>query len=409
MMKYIKRIINITFIVCMILTMCTTNYKVKAKSINDMQKELDAKRSEYNKNQAKQNELNKNIDYSKSEITTSQNQIAQAEKDIKATGEKIQKLDKDIEQKGEEINELMKLLQLSDGDIAYLEYVFGSADMTDFIHRASMVEEITAYNDEQIKEMNNMVEESKKLQKELKQKQENLQKKIAQLNSNISQYNASLSSLDEIQVDVKKEMDQLQNTINYYKKICPNKNQDVNTCLKGQLPYDTSFWRPTDYGYISSEYSTRAAPCRGCSTVHLGLDIGGRNVRELNVYASAAGKVVGIENSNSNSCGGNYILIQHNVKGSSYTTMYMHLKRVLVSVGQQVTKDTVIAIMGGNPYGSPGYTPWDHCTTGQHLDFRIASGLRSSSSAVNNYSFNPRNLVNFPTGGRVFSDRTTAY
>lgn len=408
-MKSIKNIINIAFAICMLLTFCTPNYKVKAKSIAQMQKELDQKRAEYNKNQAQKDKLNKNINYSKTEIVNSQNAIATAEKEIQETGTKIQKLDKNIEDKGEEINELMRMLQLSDGDIAYLEYIFGSSDMTDFIHRSSIVEEITDYNDKQIKEMNRMVEESKKLQKELKIKQENLQKKINELNSNIKQYNASLSSLDEIQVDVKKEMDQLQNTINYYKKICSNVNQDVNTCLKGQLPYDTSFWRPVDFGYVSSEYSTRAAPCAGCSTVHLALDIGGMNIRELNVYASASGKVVGIENSNSNSCGGNYIIIQHNIKGKNYTTLYMHLKSVLVRVGQTVTKDTVIGIMGGNRYGSPGYTPWDRCSTGQHLHFGVSTGLKSSISGAKGSSLNPRNIVNFPSGTKRFTDRTTAY
>ena len=408
-MKYIKKIINIVFALCIMLPFFIPNYRVKAKTIAEMQKELDQKRAQYNSNAAKQSELNKNIDYSKSEITTSQNAIAQAEKDIQETGDKIQKLNSEIENKSSEINELMKLLQLADGDIAYLEYIFGSADMTDFIHRTSMIEEITEYNDQQMKEMNKMAEESKKLQKELEQKQENLRKRIEQLNSNISQYNASLASLDEIQVDVKKELDQLQNTINYYKKICSNVNQDVNTCLKGSLPYDTSFWRPTDYGYVSSEYSTRTAPCAGCSTVHLALDLGGKNIRELNVYAAASGKVVGIENSNSNSCGGNYIIIQHNVKGGSYTTLYMHLKSVLVSVGQSVTKDTVIGIMGGNRWGSPGYTPWDRCSTGQHLHFAMATGLQSSVTAMKSYSLNPRNLVNFPKGTGTFTNRTTAY
>ncbi len=408
-MNKINKLLNIVFVLCLILPFFIPSYKVKAKTIAQMQKELDQKRAEYNKNQNKKNEINKNIDYSKSEITASQKAITQAEKDLDETGKKIQQLDSDIESKSNEINELMKTLQLADGDIAYLEYVFGASDMTDLIHRSSIIEEITEYNEKKITEMNEMVEKSKKLQVELKQKQENLQKKIAQLNSQISSYNASLASLDEIQVDVSKEMNQLQQTINYYKKICSNVNQDVDTCLKGSLPYDTSFWRPTDLGYISSEYSIRTAPCVGCSSIHLAVDIGGMNIRELNVYASAAGKVVGIENSNSNSCGGNYIIIQHNIKGSNYSTLYMHLKKVLVKVGQSVTKDTVIGIMGGNRYGSPGYTPWDRCSTGQHLHFGVSTGLQSSVSGMKSASFNPRSIVNFPSGQKRFYDRTTAY
>ena len=404
-----KKIVNLIFVFALILPFTIPSYNVQAKSIADMQRELNQKLAEYNKNKDQQNKLNQSINLSQKEIDASNNAIAQAEKEIQETGTKIQKLNSDIEQKNSEIDELMKLVQLADGDIAYLEYIFGSADMTDFIHRSSMIEEITEYNDQQMKEMNQMVEESKKLQKELKIKQNNLQAKIQELNGKIKQYNTSLASLDEVQVDVKKELDQLQQTINYYKKICPNVNQDVNTCLRGSLPYDTSFWRPADYGYISSEYSIRTAPCEGCSRVHLAVDIGGKNIRELNIYASAAGKVVGVENSNSNSCGGNYIIIQHNIKGSNYTTLYMHLKKVLVSVGQTVTKDTVIGTMGGNRWGSPGYTPWDSCSTGQHLHFAMAEGLHSSSSSMKTSPLNPRNLVNFPSGTKTFENRTTAY
>jgi len=405
-----KKIINIIFVLFMILPIFIPSYSPKAKSIADMQKELDKKRAEYNSNQQQQEQLNNKIDYSNSEIISSRNAIEQAEKDIQLTGDKIQKLNVEIDNNSKEIDELMRMLQLTDGDIAYLEYIFGASDMTDLIHRSSIVEEITEYNDQQIDKMNQMAEESKKLQKELEQKQKDLQKRIDVLNSNLKQYNASLAALDEVQVDVKKELDQLQNTINYYKKICPSTTQDVTTCLKGSLPYDTSFWRPADYGYISSEYSTRAAPCSGCSTVHLAVDIGGKNVRELNIYASASGKVVGVENSNSNSCGGNYVLIQHNIKGTNYTTMYLHMKKVYVSVGQTVTKDTVIGMMGGGIVSSwPGYTPWDECSTGQHLHFAVAQGLKSSTSEMKYGSIDPRNLVNFPSGRNTFYDRITAY
>ena len=165
-----KKIITIFLTLCIMLTIFIPSYNTKAKSINDMQKELDKKRAEYNANQQKQEQLNDNIDYSNSEIIASRNAIEQAEKDITATAKKIQDLNAEIENKSNEIDELMRMLQLTDGDIAYLEYIFGASDMTDLIHRSSIVEEITEYNDQQIDEMNKMAEESKKLQKELEQK-----------------------------------------------------------------------------------------------------------------------------------------------------------------------------------------------------------------------------------------------
>ena len=187
-----KKIFNILFSITVLTGFLIPTIKPNAKTLNDFQKELDQKKAEYNKNKNEQNSLNNSKNISQKEIASAQKEIKQAEDDMIATGEKIQQLDADIEKKNIEIKELMKLVQLSDGDISYLEYAFGAADMTDFIHRVSMAEELTAYNDRLVKEMNQMVEQSKQLQVELKQKQEKLNAKIQELNKKIASYNAIL-------------------------------------------------------------------------------------------------------------------------------------------------------------------------------------------------------------------------
>lgn len=386
-----------------------TDY-VQAKTINDFQKELDKKEAEYNANKNKQNEISNNKKISEKEIKSSQDAITKAENDMIATGEKIQKLDKEIDNKNEELKELMKFLQKSGGDMVYLEYIFGSADMTDFIRRVSMIEELTKYNEESIKEMNQMVEESKALQEELKRKQISLNQKIDNLNQKIQTYNVQIDDLSDIQVDVLEEIQTLRETIKYYKNKGCKANQDINSCLSSSLPYDTAFWRPVNYGYVSSEYGGRVHPVTGVYKMHYGTDIAvGRRV--TNIYASASGKVAVINNKNSNSCGGNYVIIHHNIKGVEYSTGYFHMEKVYVKVGQQVTKDTVLGLAGGNPYGSPGYTPWDKCSTGQHLHFTMAKGLKLTVNSLYNASFNGRTLVNFPKVGsyKYFNDRTTKY
>lgn len=409
-----KKFSNILFIICLSITFLIPTIRPQAKTLNDLQKELNQKQSEYNKNKNEQNSLNNSKNISQKEIATSQAAIKKAQDDMIATGKKIQQLDADIEQKNVEIKELMKLVQLSDGDISYLEYAFGAADMTDFIHRVSMAEELTEYNKKLIKEMNQMVEESKQLQTELKEKQEALNKKIQDLNNQIASYNTKLEDLADIQVDVQDEINDIQKTINYYKNQGCGLNQDINTCLNSNLPYDTAFWRPVTYGYVSSEYGLRNIDLYGYTKMHYGTDIGvGRGTNNVNIYASAGGKVAVVNNGNSNSCGGNYVLIHHNIKGKEYTTAYLHMYRVYVSVGQQVTKDTVIGLAGGNLYYSSeaGYTPWDSCSTGRHVHLTIGNGLQLSINSLYASSFNSRTLINFPAVGsyKYFNDRTTKY
>ncbi len=408
MIRKSRKILLLIIVLCISITILPT--KTSAKTLGQLKSELAQAEKEYNENKNQQNTIKNNIDYSNKEIVASQKAIDQAQKDITAAGKKIQDLNEEIDEKQLQIKELMKAVQLTDGDISYLDYIFGSESMTDLIHRTSIAEEISEYNDQLIDDMNNKVEESKKLQKNLEEKQKNLEVKIKEFEKKISSYNASLSSIAEIQVDKSSEIRTLKETINYYSKICKNDSQDITSCLSNQLPYDTVFYRPTTYGYVSSEYGYRNIDLYGYTKMHYATDISGGRTFQY-IYASASGKVVGVENRNSNSCGGNYVIIQHNISGKYYTTAYAHMKSVSVSVGQTVTKDTILGVMGGNPYGDPGYTPWDGCSTGEHVHFMMSNGLNTTYGQVQNKSFNPRTFVNFPAvgSGKYFKDRTTKY
>lgn len=408
MIKKISKITLGIFLTASMLVIPTI--KPKAKTLNDFQKELDQKQAEYDANKEKQDNLNYNKNLSEAEIKNSQAEIDKAEQELVETGEKIQELDRDIAEKNKQLKEIMRAVQQTDGNMNYLEYAFGAADMTDFIHRVSMAEELTAYNKKLITEMNNMVEESKALQVELKNKQVELNKKIEELNKKIASYNVQIDDIADMQVDVSNEIASLKKTITYYKNQGCSPNQDINTCLGNSLPYDTAFWRPVTHGYVSSEYGGRWHPTQGTYKFHYGTDIGvGHQV--TNVYASAAGKVAVIENTNSNSCGGNYVIIHHNIKGTDYSSAYFHMEKIYVSIGQQVTKDTVLGLAGGNRYSAPGYTPWDKCSTGQHVHLTLARGLQLTVDSLYANSFNSRTMVNFPPvgSGRYFNDRTTKY
>lgn len=93
------------------------------------------------------------------------------------------------------------------------------------------------------------------------------------------------------------------------------------------------------------------------SSYHTGVDIA--NGIGTNVFAADSGRV--IEASGGWNGGyGNHILINH---GNGYVTMYAHLSRILVSVGQDVSRGQNIGLMG-----STGRS------TGSHLHFEIRQG-----------------------------------
>lgn len=106
------------------------------------------------------------------------------------------------------------------------------------------------------------------------------------------------------------------------------------------------FIKPTE-GLITSFFSPqRKNPVTGILKPHSGCDIGWYGTDDK-VYAMASGKVVVPKYSNT---AGNYIWIEH---GNGYTSVYSHLKTILVKNGQHIKQGYPIGIKGttGNSTG----------------------------------------------------------
>ncbi len=127
-------------------------------------------------------------------------------------------------------------------------------------------------------------------------------------------------------------------------------------------------------GPITSGFGPRS--CKGCSSFHHGLDFGvGIGTP---IYASAPGVVsmVSSERDDSMNGYGNVVLVTHNIKGKTYTTLYAHLNSISVFEGQAVGK--------GQSIGQSGNTG---NSTGPHLHFEIHNGYWKSKSGINPLSY----------------------
>jgi murein DD-endopeptidase MepM/ murein hydrolase activator NlpD len=105
-------------------------------------------------------------------------------------------------------------------------------------------------------------------------------------------------------------------------------------------------------GRISSVYGFRAHPIFGTRDFHSGIDIA--NVAFTPIMCTADGKIVF---SGKRTGYGNVIVIDH---GHSYRTVYAHLAKKLVKVGEYVVRGQLIAKMGNT--GS---------STGPHLHYEV--------------------------------------
>lgn len=410
-MKILKKLLNS---VLSLVLFCTCLFipfdRIHAKTLGDLKAELNKQIEEFNNTKNQKELTEKQITNIKSNISSIYKQIEDNQNTVVELGEQIEQLKEDIVKREEEIKDIVRFYQQANGESVYLEYIFSATTYTDFIYRLAISEQLTKYNKELVDEHNRLIEESKKKQKELQNMEADLVKKQGELNQQLDSLGDKLTGIIDLTVDIEEDIKVKQEAIRLYEQQYKCKDSDeISVCTADKLPADTSFWRPLVTGHRSSEYGYRTYYLGGkkVTDFHTGLDITTYPNSNVPVYAAAAGKVVGIVTKAS--CGGNKIYINHTINGKKYTTAYVHLRRILVSVGDTVTKDTQIAVMGGDP----SIETWDGCSTGAHLHFMVADGWYlkdyTSWNTFVSKTYNPRNIVNFPSGGNTFYNRTTKY
>lgn len=141
----------------------------------------------------------------------------------------------------------------------------------------------------------------------------------------------------------------------------------------GTTPGTGNFiWPVPGITRISSKFGPRKAPVAGASTYHKGIDIPAS--KGTAVVASDSGKVV-VAKTGYNGGRGNYIVIDH---GNGMGSLYQHLNKYVVRVGQSVKQGDKVAEVGNTGIG-----------TGPHLHFEV----HSKFSGIKGTPVNPENYV----------------
>lgn len=383
---------------------------IKGKTLRELQAELDKTKAELENNKEQKrltqeqiNSINMNINSIRTSISTMSDEMI-------ALQQEIEKLDEDIKKKDKQIKEVMNFVQVANGESMYLEYAFGAQSFTDFIYRFAIAEQLANYNSKLIDEYNKMIEENQKKKEDLEKKTEELKKEQASLALELEKLDRDMVKLEDSSISIEDEIKAQQELIDLYTKRGCSLDQDVKSCGKELLPATTAFYRPIISGYVTSEFGSRCIwlngqyNCNGHSGIDFSVTGGG-----VPIYAAGTGMVSTIFYRNS--CGGNMVFIQHRLSnGETYTSAYYHLRSINVSLGDIVTKDSVIGIMGGNPTTEW----WDSCSTGDHIHLTMAYGLYGTDykgwNTFVSKTFNPRLLINAPTTHyQWFNDRLTKY
>ena len=360
-----------------------------AKTIQEFENEV----AKYTKElQEKKDKLAKNeqeVAQIKAKIKNIESQITQAENDVKKLQEEIDASNKKIEEKDAESKKLMKYFQVVMNDNAYLEYIFGATSIKDMIYRMSIVEQLTDYNDQVMKELETLIAENNRKQTELKNKQTELKKLEADLEDQKERINADSASLREAMPGLEEQIKSAKANVTYYKNLGCGTTEDIQACQyrlsqassSNSIPSTNGFYRPTTAGYITQGYGGYGG--------HLGVDIGNRSNPTIEIYPIASGQVFA---KYYDAYGALVVKIRHNYNGRYIYSTYAHLSRFAnISTGQYISYATTIGNMGNTGY-----------SFGAHLHLEITTcdwntGGGCTWSAYQKSTLNPFTLVNLPS------------
>lgn len=372
-----------------------------------------------NKYQKELDDTKKAINKTESEIAAANNEISKAKKEMQDLESEIEDLHKEIEdgkaeikEKSLQVKEFFAYLQVTNGENAYLEYAFGADNITDFIYRMSIVEQMTEYNNQVIEDLEEMIERNNKRETEIHKKEEELTQKQKSLESKIVTLGEDKAALEDSGVDSAKQLKIYQEIVASYKKLGCKSSDVIGVDCAVSGPAGT-FRRPTTTGYITSEFGWR------WGSLHRGVDITSSNGKNEKIYPVANGTIIAKYH---DTYGALVIIVEHyNDKDNKwYSSLYAHMSSFAPNmyVGKYVTSDQYIGYMGNTGYVIPKPTA-SNPNAGTHLHLEIApckifkdtkcskwSKYTSYMSQLSKNGFKgPRALISFPSSGTRWSTR----
>ena len=394
-----KKIVSFVLILILLLTsICVPIYAVTQSELNDKKSDINDK---INDAKNAQSEIKEELSAQMEEIAKLDESIAEQEEEIEKLELQISNLNNSIEEKQKELEKKQKeyednkelleerlVAMYETGQTSFLDILFSSSNIIEFISNYYMVAQVTNCDKE-------LLDSIEKEQKEIETVKQTLEDEKAEVDSAKKQKETKanllkakkqerqtkadpLSAEDKaLQKQIDDYNDQVAKIEQQIKEIIERNNSSSNG---NGLKFDGSFIWPCNNKVVTSRVKWR------WGRWHKGIDIGANHE---NVYAAASGYAYSLENPGGY---GHYIMIIH---GDGYITLYGHLLARHISSGQYVSQGQVIATSGGgiNDEGRGS-------STGRHLHFEI----RKASSLSGFFSSSFLNPLDYLPGGYTIAD-----
>ncbi len=265
--------------------------------------------------------------------------------------------------------EMMKLrikFMYENNEQTYLAMFLESQSLADMLNKVEYISKLSEYDRNMLEEFKATIAKVASVQAQLEAELKDLNNTLvaseakreahnvirAEKEKELAAYNTQLAQLEEKETGLEQLSKETLALIAKMEEEMRKQEAENNKNDSGTItnPYESGFIWPTISKRITSRYGWRK------SGFHSGVDIGASRAGVWGdpIYAAQSGKVTLAAWDNG---AGNWIWIYH---GNGMYTVYMHMSKFLVGVGDEVKQGQTIGLMGstGN-------------STGAHLHFSV--------------------------------------
>ena len=267
-----------------------------------------------------------------------------------------------------------------EGKLSYWSIVFKANSFSDLLDRLDMMQEINAADHRRLLEISEAAQLVESTQAELAGEKEELEDTrlelaeaevvleakrveadgiLTELIAKGDEFQAKLDESEALQSQLMNEIAQAEKDLKeaeYKEWLATSRPSGTETDPSSQTPNSAGWIKPLKSYTITSSFGNRVHPVLGYERFHEGVDMSAYT--NTPIYAARGGKVTVASYQDGGA--GYYVNINH---GDGYSSIYMHMTRYIVSVGQYVSQGQVI-----------GYVGSTGLSTGPHLHFGIAKG-----------------------------------
>lgn len=336
---------------------------VNAVTIDDAEKKADQLEEEKKAAEEEKNELSKKLDEIIQEMEDTQKKLTEKEEEVVAVEDELIQARIDANDQYESMKIRIKFMY-EGGNTQFMEMLFESESMGDFLNKAEYVSRISEYDRNELIRYQDTVKQVEDKEKQVQAEYEELNDLQGQLVTQQDEVESLIDSNEAKLADIQSQIKENEETLQTLKEEAEKAERIRQEQLQSQGG-GSSFTTPNTGNVVSGNgYFTHPCPGYQYQSSYFGeireFEVGGHKGHDYAAatgtptYAAAAGYVVTAGYSPS---AGNWVVIDH---GNGLTTKYMHHSALCVTQGQTVEKGQQIGYVG-----STGQS------TGPHLHFQV--------------------------------------